>query len=154
TGREKKWKFPKRSPLCGGDGTIERVPGEARHRCAVSGSYTQVARTLAYFTGKSALDIDGMGRKTVELLMEHELISAFDDFFTLTRDELLALPGFKEKSVDKLIAAIEEGKRVPLDRLLVGLSILHVGEETAYVLAQRFRAITALRTATETDLAR
>ncbi len=154
TGREKKWTFPKQSPLCGGDGTIERVLGEARHRCAIAGSYTQVARTLAYFTGKSALDIDGMGRKTVELLMEHELVSAFDDFFTLTRDELLALPGFKEKSVDNLMVAIETGKRVPLDRLLVGLSILHVGEETAYVLAQRFRTIETLRTASEAELAR
>ena len=154
TGKEKKWKFPKRSPLCGGDGEIERVPGEARHRCKVAGSYTQLSRTLAHFTGKSALDIDGMGKKTVELLMEHELVSSFEDFFTLTRDEVLALPSFKEKSADKLMAAIEAGKHVSLDRLLVGLSILHVGEETAFVLAQHFRTIAALQKASESELAR
>ncbi len=154
TGKEKKWKFPKRTPLCGGDGAIERVPGEARHRCVVAGSFSQLSRALAHFAGKSALDIDGMGRKRVELLMEHELVSSFDDFFTLTRDELLALPGFKEKSADKLMDAIEEGKRVPLDRLLVGLSILHVGEETAFLLAKRFRTIDALSRAREEELAR
>lgn len=154
TGKEKKWRFPTHTHLCGGDGAIERVPGEARYRCKVAGSFSQLSRALAHFAGKSALDIDGLGRKTVELLMEHELVSAPDDFFDLTRDELLALPGFKEKSVDKLMSALEEGKRVPLDRLLVGLSILHVGEETAYVLAKEFRTMTALRNASEAELAR
>jgi DNA ligase (NAD+) len=154
TGKEKKWSFPKRSTLCGGDGEIERVPGEARHRCKVAGSYTQLSRTLAHFTGRSAFDIDGLGAKTVELLMDHELVSSFDDFFTLTRDEVLALPGFKERSADNLIEGVERGKTVTLDRLLVGLSILHVGEETAYVLAQNFRTIAALRAARESDLAR
>jgi DNA ligase (NAD+) len=130
------------------------VPGEARHRCKVAGSYTQLSRTLAHFTGRSSFDIDGLGAKTVELLMEHELVSSFDDFFTLTRDEVLALPGFKEKSADNLMDAIERGKTVTLDRLLVGLSILHVGEETAYVLAQNFRTIDAVRKASEANLAR
>ncbi|MDB4992022.1 MAG: ligase LigA [Parcubacteria group bacterium] len=153
TGKEKKWSFPKRSALCGGEGEIERVPGEARHRCKVAGSYTQLSRTLAHFAGRSAFDIDGLGAKTVELLMEHELVSSFDDFFTLTRDEVLALPSFKEKSADNLMEAIERGKQVSLDRLLVGLSILHVGEETAYVLAQHFRTMAALRAAREDDLA-
>ncbi|HWU24518.1 MAG TPA: NAD-dependent DNA ligase LigA [Candidatus Paceibacterota bacterium] len=154
TGKEKKWKFPTHSHLCGGDGEIERVPGEARHRCKVTGSFSQLSRTLAHFTGKSALDIEGLGLKTVELLMEHELVSAPDDFFDLTRDELLALPGFKEKSVANLMAGLEEGKRVSFDRLLVGLSILHVGEETAFLLAKTFRTIDALRNASEAELAR
>lgn len=154
TGKEKKWKFPTHSHLCGGDGAIERVPGEARHRCKVQGSFTQLSRALAHFAGKSALDIDGMGHKTVVLLMEHELVSAPDDFFDLTHDELLALPGFKEKSADKLMEAIERGRRVSLDRLLVGLSVLHVGEETAFLLAKTFRTIDALRKASEAELAR
>lgn len=154
TGKEKKWKFPTHSHLCGGDGEIERVPGEARHRCKVRGSFSQLSRTLAHFAGKSALDIDGLGRKTVELLMENELVSAPNDFFDLTRDELLALPGFKEKSVDNLMEALETGKRVSLDRLLVGLSILHVGEETAFLLAKTFRTIEKLRKVGEAELAR
>lgn len=154
TGTEKKWKFPKRSPLCGGDGTIERVPGEAAHRCKAAGSFTQLVRTLAHFTGKSALDIDGLGPKTVTLLMEHELVGSFDEFFDLTRDELLALPNFKEKSADNLMAALERAKEVSLDRLLVGLSILHVGEENAYLLASEFGTLERLIHVSEDELSR
>lgn len=149
----KPWKFPKRSPLCGGDGAIERVEGEAAHRCKAGGSYLVQERKLAHFAGKSALDIDGLGRKTVALLMQHELVGSFDDFFDLTRDELLALPGFKEKSADNLLAALEKAKRVSLDRLLVGLSIDHVGEETAYLLATEFRTLSSLMAAREAQVA-
>lgn len=154
TGKEKIWRFPKRSSLCGGDGAIERVPGEAAHRCKTRGSFTELVRKLSHFTGKSALDIDGLGPKTVTLLMEHQLVGEFDDFFDLTHDELLALPSFKEKSVDNLVEALERAKEVTLDRLLVGLSILHVGEETAYVLAAEFGTLKRLQTASETELAR
>ncbi len=83
SGKEKKWKFPKTSSLCGGDGSIERVPGTAAQRCAVAGSFDQTLRALSHFASKSALDIDGLGAKTVQLLMEHELVSSFDDFFDL-----------------------------------------------------------------------
>jgi len=153
TGSERRWRFPRKSPLCGGDGTIERVSGEAAHRCKTRGSFTELSRTLAHFVSKHALDIDGLGPKKVVLLMEHELVGEFDDFFTLTRDELLALPNVKETSADNLLSAIENSKRVPLDRLLVGLSILHVGEETAHVLAREFGTLVALRKASVKRLA-
>ncbi len=147
TGKERAWKFPKTSPLCGGDGLIERVPGTAARRCAVAGSFEQQQRKLAHFAGKSALDIDGLGAKTVKLLMEHDLVANPDDFFELTEDELLALPGFKEKSAANLIKALEDRKRVSLDRLLVGLSIPHVGEETARAIAVHFGTLARLRDA-------
>lgn len=146
------WKFPTHTPLCGGDGAIERVPGMAAYRCVVRGSFEMQRRQLAHFTGKQALDIDGLGAKTVELLMEEKLVGSANDFFDLTRDELLALPGFKEKSVDSLLAAIEAAKVVSLDRVLVGLSIPHVGEETARILAQRYRTIQELMQAPEATL--
>lgn len=152
TGKEKKWTFPKRTPLCGGNGETERIPGEAAHRCVVRGSFSEQTRKLAHFAGKSALDIEELGSKTVTLLMEHELVGDYDDFFELTRDELLGLPGFKEKSADNLLEALEKAKRVSLDRLLVGLSIPHVGEETAYLLAQEYRTLEALSRATHADL--
>ncbi|HRH55250.1 MAG TPA: NAD-dependent DNA ligase LigA [Candidatus Paceibacterota bacterium] len=147
TGKEKKWKFPRSSPLCGGDGSMERVPGTAAWRCVRADSFEQQVRKLAHFAGKSALDIDGLGMKTVKLLMEHELVANVDDLFDLTKDELLELPGFKEKSADNLLAALSDKKRVPLDRLLVGLSIPHVGEETARVIAMHFGTLAALRDA-------
>lgn len=144
TGKEKKWTFPKTSPLCGGDGEIERVPGTSARRCKVPGSFDQQLRKLAHFAGRSALDIEGLGAKTVKLLMEHELVANPDDFFDLTRDELLKLPGFKEKSASNLIDSLEDKKRIPLDRLLVGLSIPHVGDETARLIAIHFGTLAAL----------
>jgi DNA ligase (NAD+) len=153
TGKEKKWKFPKSSPLCGGDGTIERVPGMAAHRCKVAGSFAEQSGKLIHFASKHALDIDGLGEKTVQLLMEKNLVGEFDDFFDLTRDELLALEGFKEKSVDNLLAALRAASTPTLDRLLVGLSILHVGEETALLLAQHFQTIDRLSKAREDEIA-
>lgn len=143
----KPWKFPTHSSLCGGDGAIERVPGEAAHRCKVAGSFEQQARKLIHFAGKSALDIDGLGRETVKLLMEHDLISHYDDIFELTKDELLELPSFEETKAENLMRGIEESRTVSLARLLVGLSIPHVGEETAYLLATHFPTLAELRAA-------
>lgn len=149
----KSWTFPIHSTLCGGLGEIERVPGEVAHRCKVAGSFEQQSRKLAYFAGKSALDISGMGRETVRLLMEHDLISDFDDIFELTKDELLALEGFEETKAAKLVNAIETAKEVSLDRLLIGLGISHVGEETAFLLATHFGTLAKLRGASEDTLA-
>lgn len=152
-GKEKKWKFPSHSPLCGGDGSIERVPGEAAHRCSVAGSFEVQMRKLIHFAGKSALDIDGMGRKTVKLLMDHDLISDPSDIFELTYDEVAALPRFAELSAENLIKAITAAKKTTLPRLLTGLSIPHVGEETAILLAQEFRTLEKLTKIDEATLA-
>ena len=150
----KAWRFPTHSALCGGDGGIERVEGEAAHRCKEAGSFEQQARRIIHFAGKSALDIEGMGKKTVRLLMEHDLISDFDDIFDLTKDELLGLEGFEETKANKLIKAIKTSENVALDRLLVGLGIPHVGEETAFLLAARFKTLAALAAAREEVLVR
>ncbi|MCX6790463.1 MAG: helix-hairpin-helix domain-containing protein [Candidatus Kaiserbacteria bacterium] len=96
--------------------------------------------------------MEGMGRETVKLLMEHDLISDFDDIFELTKDELLGLEGFEETKTNNLIEAIEASKTVSLDRLLIGLSIPHVGEETAYLLATHFGTLSKLRDAKEVSL--
>jgi len=150
----KPWRFPTHSPLCGGDGAIERVPGEAAHRCKVAGSFEQQARRLIHFAGKSALDITGMGRETVRLLMEQGLATDFDDLFELTKEELLELEGFEELKASKLIVAIAAARRVPLDRLIIGLGIPHVGEENAYLLATRFGTLAKLGDASADALAR
>ena len=152
-GEDKKWRFPKSSPLCGGDGSIERVPGMSAHRCAVRGSFGEQSRKLMHFASKHALDIDGLGERTVVQLMEANLVGEFDDFFELTRDELLALEGFKDKSADNLLVALRKASTPTLDRLLVGLSILHVGEETALLLAQNFETIEKLAKASEEEIA-
>lgn len=146
-GSAKPWTFPTHSPLCGGAGEIERVPGEAAHRCKVAGSFEQQARKLIHFAGKSALDIDGMGRETVKLLMEHKLISDFDDIFELTKDELLELPGFEETKAKNLVEGIRNARSVSFARLLVALGIPHIGSENAYLLATNLDTLAALRSA-------
>ncbi|MDP1690215.1 MAG: NAD-dependent DNA ligase LigA [bacterium] len=148
------WKFPTRSNLCGGDGSIERVLGEAAHRCKIAGSFEQQARKLIHFASRSALDMNGMGRETVRTLMAHGLISDFDDMFELTRDELLTLEGFEETKSTKLVKEIGATKTVSLDRLLIGLGISHVGEENAYLLAARFGTLAKLRAASAEILSR
>lgn len=144
TGKEKKYSFPKKTSLCGGDGSVERVPGEAAYRCVELGSFEQQVRKLAHFTSKHAVDIDGLGQKKIELLMRHELISDAADIYELTVDEVTELPGMKEKSAQNLVDAINERKEIPFERLFVGLSIPHVGEETAILLARHFKSVDEL----------
>jgi DNA ligase (NAD+) len=150
----KPWTFPTHSPLCGGSGEIERIPGEAAHRCKVQDSFEQQSRKLIHFASKHALDIEGMGKETVKLLMEHELVANFDDLFELTRDELLALPSFEETKANNLLEGIRAARTVTLDRLLVGLSIPHIGGETAYLLATELGTLSKIKAASAQTLSR
>lgn len=148
----KPWQFPKQVAECGGDGRIERVPGEAAYRCVAKDSAEKHRRRLHYFVSKTALDIEGMGPKVVDLLLEHDLIGTYADIFTLERGDLEGLPGFKERAVTKLLAAIERSRRVPLHRLLVALSIDHIGEETARLIAERCSSVAQLLTVAREEL--
>ncbi|MES3030882.1 MAG: NAD-dependent DNA ligase LigA [Patescibacteria group bacterium] len=137
----KPYVFPTFVPACGGDGRIERVPGQAAWKCVSTNSFDQLKRKFYHFVSKKCFDIDGCGPKIIDLLLEHNLIATFDDLFTLKRGDLLALPRFAEKSVDNLLASIEKARMVTLPRLLASLSIPQVGEETAYDLAKHFGVI-------------
>ncbi len=143
----KPFKWPATIPECGGDGRIERVPGQAAWRCVDKKSFAVSRRVFHNFAGKHALDIEGLGKKTVDLLLEQGLIQHFDDIFTLEEGDVLALEGFAEVSARKLIESIQSSREVELSRLLVGLSIPHIGEETAILLAQEFRSLDALAAA-------
>ncbi len=136
--------WPKKIDVCGGDGSIERVPGVSAWRCVNRNSYTLLVRKMAYFTGKQALDIPGCGAKTMERLIQAGLVTEYADLFTLTVGDVMKLEGFKEKSASNLISAIAMKKKVPLDRLLVGLSIDGVGTEVAILIAQRCKTIDAV----------
>lgn len=152
TGREKPFVWPKKVPACGGAGSIERVPGQAAWRCVSKNSYAQFKRKLYHFVGKHCFDIDGMGPKVVDALLESGLISMYGDIFTLKLGDLLALPRFAEKSVDNLLFAIEKAKTVELPKFITALSISHVGEETAYLLAERFKTLQELQNASKEKL--
>jgi len=141
----KAYKWPTHVAECGGDGSIERVPGQAAWRCVHKNSFAQERRKLRHFTSKGALNIEGLGPSTVDALMEQKLLTHFDDFFTLTEGDLLTLEGFAEVSAKKLLAAIQKAaKDTALARLITGLSIPQVGEETAILLAKNFKTIDAI----------
>ncbi len=143
----KPYEFPKKVPACGGDGRIERIPGEAAWRCINKNSFAQLKRKFYHFAGKHAFDIDGLGPKIIDLFLEHKLISAFDDIFKLKRGDILALPRFAEKSADNLLESIGRARTVTLPRFIVSLSIPQVGEETAEDLAEHFGSFDKLRKA-------
>lgn len=148
----KPWKFPTYVHECGGDGRIERIPGEAAYRCVDKNSAVLHRRRLYYFVGKHGFNMDGVGEKTIDLLLEHTLINTAVDLFTLQVGDLLSLPGFKEKSAQNVIDAIHAVRTVPLDRFLTALGIEHVGEETARIIAASFRSLDAVREASEATL--
>lgn len=147
-GKEKKFKWPTSVPECGGDGRIERVPGTSAWRCVDRNSYAIIRRRFYNFVGKHALDIEGCGPRTIDLLLENGLVQHYDDLFTLEIGDVLELEGFAEISAKKLIESIARARTTELARLLVGLSIPQVGEETAIVLAAHFRTLERLEAAT------
>lgn len=151
--KTKPYRFPKVVAECGGDGRIERIPGEAAYRCVSKDSGALHRQQLYYFVSKAALNIDGLGPKIIDLLLDHGLIATQADIFTLKIGDVKDLPGFKDKSAENLISAITVARQVPLDRLLVGLSIETVGEETARQIAERFGSLQAIRTASVADIA-
>ncbi len=130
--------FPNKIPGCGGDGAVRRVSGQAAYRCVSENSFEQMSKKFHHFVSKKAFNIEGLGPNVIDLLLEQGIISAYDDLFTLTKDDVLDLPSFKEKSADNLIRAIQKAKKIALPQFLIALSIDQVGEETAHDLANHF----------------
>lgn len=150
TGKEKKFVFPKYVDDCGGP--IERVPGQAAWRCVNKNSFAQKKRKLYYFVSKKAFNIDKMGPKVIDALLSANLISTYPDIFTLKEGDLLTLPRFGKKSVENLLSSIEKSRTVTLPRFLSGISIEHVGEETAEILARAFGTLDAIGKASKSEL--
>ncbi len=152
TGKEKAFKFPTHFPLCGGDGRIERIPGQAAYRCVAKNSFAQQRRKLAHFTSKHCFDIRGFGQKTVDQLLEAGIISNFDDIFKIEHGDLESLPRWQETSINKLLEGIEKARKVTLARFLASLSIPQVGEETARDLAEHFKTVDKFEGVSEEEL--
>ena len=142
--KSKGFVWPTHVDVCGGDGKIERIPGQAAWRCVNKNSFEQQKRKFHHFVSKKALDITDMGPKVVDVLLENNLISEYADIFTLKKGDLLELPRFAEKSVDNLLSSVEKSRHTTMARLLVGISIPQVGEETAYDLSKKFGSIDKL----------
>jgi len=141
TGKEKTYVFPTHVPECGGDGSIMRVPGQVAWKCVFKDSSAQLRRKLYHFVSKNTFDIDGLGPKVIDALLDNHLIAYASDIFSLKKGDLEALPRFGEKSVDNLLIAIDKAKNVTLPRFIFALSIPQVGEETAEDVAEHFGTI-------------
>lgn len=148
-----KYKFPKTVSGCGGDGSIERIPGQVAYRCRVLDSSEMLKQRLTYFASKKCFDIDGLGPQIVDVLVETGLVKTYADLFTLQKSDLESLDRFADKSAENLINAISAAKNIALPRLLTALSIAGVGEEVARLLVDSgYDTIEKLKSATVLDL--
>jgi DNA ligase (NAD+) len=112
----------------------------------------QLKRGIEHFASKGALDIDGLGKKTVAAMVDRGLVSSVADIYRLDEEALLDIEGFADKSAANLLEAIAKSKKPPLDRFLYALGIRNVGEHVAAVLADHYGTIDAVLAATEEDL--
>jgi DNA ligase (NAD+) len=143
--------MPTRCPEC--DSAIERLPDEAVARC--TGGLicpAQRKQALRHFASRHALDIEGLGEKLIDQLVDTERLRTAADIYRLTAEELASLPRMAEKSAANVIAAIERSKTTTLARFIYALGIRHVGEATARDLAAHFGALAPLLDATEEEL--
>jgi len=150
TGREKPFKIPGNCPECGS--RVVRLAGEAAHRCIGIACPAQIRGHIIHFASRGGMDIEGLGEKLVSHLVDQGLIRDPADLYFLNRDKLLNLERMAEKSVGNLLAAIEQSKRPPLEKLIYALGIRHVGEHVSKILARQFRTLDKLVAATEEDL--
>jgi DNA ligase (NAD+) len=111
--------------------------------------FAQKRRKFYYFVSKKGFDIDHCGPKVIDALLDAELISNFDDLFTLTEGDVRSLPRFAELSAKNLITAISNAQTITLGKFLTALSIPHVGEETAHDIAEHFGTLDKLRATLE-----
>lgn len=135
-GREheiRKFEMPKDCPVCGAK--VERAEGEAVYYCTGAACPAQVVQRIVHFGSRGAMDIDGLGERTVEQLVEAGLVHDVGDLYFLTKEQLLGLERMGEISAGNLLAAIERSKTRPLSRLIYALSIRHVGETVAERIA-------------------
>lgn len=132
--------FPSVCPVCGA--TLVRIEGEAAYYCPnYNGCAPQIVGRLTHFVERGAMDIEQLGDEKIELLFRHGLLKDIADFYTLTAEELLSLPGFQLKSANKAIEAIAESKKQPFERVLFAIGIRYVGATVAKRLASAFKNI-------------
>ena len=151
-------KAPGQCPVCGSEtervqlarhgrgGKVEQLEGAAIRCVGRLSCEAQLTQAIIHYVSRKALDIDGLGEKSIELLVEKQLIRSPADLYRLEKAQLVPLEGFGELSAQKLLDALESSKNVALARFIYALGIPDVGEETARVLAQSFGTLDSIRT--------
>lgn len=144
------WRMPKTCPICGGK--VERVEGEAARRCANKNCYVVRLRSIEHFISRDAFDMEGLGEKNVGLFLQLGLISDAADLFNLQISDINSLERHGEKSAENIIKSIQGSKKISLDRFLYALGIRNIGKQTAIDLANHFRTLDKIKTASVDEL--
>jgi len=150
SGDEKRFRMPRRCPVCGAD--VVRAEGEAAYRCIGLSCPAQLKQSLRFFGARGALDIEGLGEKLVDQLVDRGLVRDLGGLYALDADTLAGLERMGKKSAANLVAQIERSKATTLPRLLVGLGVRQVGEATAKALAEHFGTLERIMDATPEEL--
>lgn len=130
----KPFHMPKHCPSCGTE--LERPEGEAVHRCPNPRCSAVQLERITHWTSRYAFNIEGLGGETIEALIDAGFVDSPADIFTLSAEDLMQLPLFKEKKTENILRGIDRAKKVPLDRFLFALGIRHIGRETADALSR------------------
>ena len=144
TGKEKEFKFPTHCPVDGSKVVRDAMPDGRQgviYRCSNPKCGARQREFLYHFVSRGAFNIDGLGPKIIDRFMDEGLISDAADIFTLQKGDIEVLERFGEKSAENIVTEIEEKKKITLSRFIYSLGILHVGEETANLLAQKFQSV-------------
>lgn len=145
------YRLPECCPVCGTKAV--RDEEESVLRCPNISCPAQLHKQLVHFASRDALNIDGLGPAIITALIEADLIHDAADLYSLTKNQLLTLEGFKEKSADNLLKAIEATKSVPLDRVIFALGIRNIGQKAASLLCAHFGSLDAIRDAEKEQIA-
>ena len=145
----KQFRMPKKCPLCGAD--VVKPEGEAMHRCPNRDCPSRGIETLNNWV-MAAADIEGVGEQLVRRLWDLGLVRSVPDLYRLTKEQLLELDGFQEKSATNVVDSIARSKEIPFHRVLFGLNIPDVGWVTAQTLARHFGSIDTLASASQEDI--
>src|SRR3989338_4604166 len=147
-GREKKFKMPDKCPVC--SSTV--VKDGAVHRCTGISCSAQIKELIRHFASRGAMDIEGLGEKLVDQLVEKGLVKNIADIYSLRKEELAGLERMAEKSAQNIVDAIERSKGISFERFLYAMGIRLVGEFVSKLLARNFKNIDELKNTTEEEL--
>ncbi len=150
TGAEKPWRMPRTCPACGE--SVTRPAGEVDYYCTNVACPAQLVRRVEHFVSRGAMDIEGFGSKQAQKFVELGLLHDPADIYSLTKEQILQVEGFAEKSADNLLRAIEASKTRGLARLLFALGIRYVGSTVAQLLARHYRTLDDIMQAPQDEL--
>jgi DNA ligase (NAD+) len=150
TGSERPFRMPEKCPVCGSK--VVRLEGEVALRCIDLACPAQIRENIKHFVSRGGMDIEGLGDKIVSQLLDAGLIQDPADLYAITKEQLISLERFADKSAENLVAAIARSKLPPLERLLFALGIRHVGEYVAKILSRKFGSTGKIEAASQEEL--